>query len=65
MKIFSEEITDLESEQFTKDSTKEYYIELIQEIFTHWKFKRSLRFCLPEVCLYKDAHPYALIEKKK
>lgn len=30
MKMFSEEITDLESEQFTKDSTKEYYIELIQ-----------------------------------
>jgi hypothetical protein len=61
MKILSEEVRDLESEQFSNNNTKEYFVRLIEEISDKWQFKRAVRFCLPEVCIFKDAHPYALI----
>ncbi len=30
-----------------------------------WNFKRSIRFSLPEICLYEYMNPIALIDKKK
>lgn len=38
---------------------------MIEEICDKWKYKRQIRFCLPEVCLFREARPWALVEKKK